>query len=162
MTSQEKSPIPQFYEGTLSYKLSHCLTGMLSLRFDTRIPLTGQAELLAKVNADTSGLPDGFPPLTISSASQYEYPGSVRELQNIIERAAILCKGDEIQPEHIIIRPSSFQSSPTTPAKTPENRERDLIIKALEDNRWNRRQAAKQLDMPYSTLRYKMTQFGIS
>jgi DNA-binding NtrC family response regulator len=37
-----------------------------------------------------------------------------------------------------------------------------MILYALEETRWNRRQAAKKLGMPYSTLRFKMTQLGIS
>jgi DNA-binding NtrC family response regulator len=104
----------------------------------------------------------GFSEKVFEVLGHYEYPGNARELQNIIERAAILCKGGEILPEHIILPSSSFQSFSSTTTKSKEDAEREAIVQALEETHWNRRQAAKKLRMPYSTLRFKMTQLGIS
>ena len=92
---------------------------------------------------------------------RYDYPGNARELQNILERAAILCRGDAILPEHIIIQARSAQYAATPDPDSSENTEREAILQALEDTRWNRRKAAKKLGMPYSTLRFKITQLKI-
>ncbi len=102
---------------------------------------------------------------------QYVYPGNIRELQNIIERAAIICQDEEIQAGHIIMQSPRLPQSPQSPQlhqpqtihyKNKEDSEREAILQALEETRWNRRKAAKKLGMPYSTLRFKMTQFGIT
>ena len=98
--------------------------------------------------------------------SRYDYPGNARELQNIIERAAILCPNSSIQAKHIIIQapsaPQTPQRSSFSAPQTEEKTERDLILQALEETHWNRRKAAKKLGMPYSTLRFKISQYGIS
>jgi DNA-binding NtrC family response regulator len=104
----------------------------------------------------------GFAEEVFGILLKYDYPGNARELQNIIERAAILCKDNEIQSKHIIIQSPSFQSQQIAPQKIQDETEREMILHALEETRWNRRQAAKKLGMPYSTLRFKMTQLGIS
>ncbi len=104
----------------------------------------------------------GFDPEVFDMLTRYEYPGNARELQNIIERAAIICKDENIQPEHIIIQSSPLTRQPVLPQKSEEDSEREAIVQALEETHWNRRKAAKKLGMPYSTLRFKMTQLNIS
>ena len=104
----------------------------------------------------------GFAPEVFDILTRYDYPGNARELQNIIERAAIICQEENIQLEHIIIQSSSLTSQPVLPPKSEEDSEREAIVQALEETHWNRRKAAKKLGMPYSTLRFKMTQLNIS
>lgn len=104
----------------------------------------------------------GFAPEVFDTLVRYDFPGNARELQNIIERAAIICKEEHIQPEHIIIQASSLTSQPVLSPKSKEDFEREAIVQALEEAHWNRRKAAKKLGMPYSTLRFKMTQLNIS
>lgn len=87
----------------------------------------------------------------------YTYPGNVRELLNIVERAVIVCNEKEIQPKHIHIQGENIPSHHSSVGS-----ERDMILNALENARWNRRQAAKDLNMPYSTLRFKMAKLDIS
>ena len=79
-----------------------------------------------------------------------------------MERAAILCKGNEIKANHIIIEPTIFESSNSSILTNQPDSEKNVIIDALEKAHWNRREAAKLLGMPYSTLRYKMDTLGIS
>ena len=104
----------------------------------------------------------GFSADAINLLLKYIYPGNVRELQNIVERAAILCKGNEIKANHIIIEPTIFESSNSSILTNQPDSEKNVIIDALEKAHWNRREAAKLLGMPYSTLRYKMDTLGIS
>lgn len=103
----------------------------------------------------------GFSPEAQALLPKYPYPGNARELRNIVERAAILCGSGLIQPEHLNI--FSAPESNTIPGLDHQtDHERSFILKALEDARWNRREAAKLLGIPYSTLRYKMQKLGIN
>ena len=104
----------------------------------------------------------GFSEQAYERFRHYAYPGNVRELQNIIERAAILCQDEEIQAGHIIMQSPSSQQPLSLLRKSKEDTERESIVQALDETHWNRRKTAKKLGMPYSTLRFKMTQFGIS
>ena len=92
----------------------------------------------------------------------YDYPGNVRELRNLIERAAILCWSvGRIEPEHLGL-PAAGAAAPLTGGPADQDAERTRILKALEDSKWNRREAAQLLGMPYSTLRYKIKTLNIT
>ncbi len=98
----------------------------------------------------------------IALLEDYDYPGNVRELRNIVERAAIAAKFETILPRHLNIKKTKnrFQSTDSIPAG--EEHERTTVLDALEKSKWNRRQAAKLLEISYSGLRYKLTKLGIS
>lgn len=98
----------------------------------------------------------------------YSYPGNVRELRSIIERAAIMAEGSLIEPVDIVYpeTPMDAADVETTGRKAsgvvdPSGSERQRLVDALEHARWNRRVAAESLSMPYSTFRYKLLRFGI-
>ena len=91
---------------------------------------------------------------------KYEFPGNARELRNIIERAAILCRVGLIEPKHLNL-PKSFASQETLSSSSTD-KERICILEALKEAKWNRRLAAKLLGIPYSTLRYKLQKLNIS
>lgn len=123
------------------------------------------------------------PNLSIASRTalkHHPFFGNVRELQNILERALTLCEGHEILPEHLQLpsNPVSTSSQTTTPtqiqaAVNPEQTsgesledyllgiEKNLIIKALDDTRWNRTAAAKKLGMTFRSLRYRLKKLGL-
>ena len=107
---------------------------------------------------------------------EYPFPGNVRELENILERALTLCSTGLITPEHIklraAVRPSTDPPAPaaaipsdlaTAPAlgEQLEDIERDAIIKALEKTRYNKTAAAKVLGMSFRALRYRIKKLGI-
>ncbi len=115
-----------------------------------------------------------------AALKHYPFFGNVRELQNILERALTLCEGHEILPEHLQLpsnqaSTSSKTATPTQPqiAINPEQIsgesledyllgiEKNLIIKALDDTRWNRTAAAKKLGMTFRSLRYRLKKLGL-
>jgi two-component system response regulator PilR (NtrC family) len=105
----------------------------------------------------------------------YEYPGNVRELENVLERAATLSGSGTIEAEHIRLRAAprvtGAPAAPTVVAARAEpsgglsdqleHLERDTIIKALEQSRYNKTAAAKLLGVSYRALRYKIQKLGI-
>ena len=104
----------------------------------------------------------------------YDYPGNVRELENVLERAATLSGSGVIEAEHIRLRAAPrTDGTSTAPVATPraegpgalteqvEHLERDAIIKALEQTRYNKTAAAKLLGVTYRALRYKIQKLEI-
>ncbi len=97
----------------------------------------------------------------------YDFPGNVRELENILERAVALAGSDEIQPDDLQLTPPAFavESSGGT-GKWPlqdylDRIEREAILGALEKTRFNRTAAAKLLGISFRSLRYRMERLGV-
>jgi two-component system response regulator PilR (NtrC family) len=102
----------------------------------------------------------------------YYFPGNVRELENILERAVTLCTGGEIRVEDIQLRPAPVPVAVAATATAQGEGEsalgdhlldieREAIQKALEKHRFNKTAAAKALGMSFRTLRYRIKKLGI-
>jgi two-component system response regulator FlrC len=91
----------------------------------------------------------------------YAWPGNIRELQNVIERAVILCREERITSAHLHLPLSSPALSPGAP-KTLRELEREAILGALAAQRGNRRKAADQLGIGLRTLYTRLRGYGIS
>jgi DNA-binding NtrC family response regulator len=97
----------------------------------------------------------------------YSWPGNARQLESAIERAILLCEGDQIDVEDLPleIRQPAAVSSHTF--KLPpdgisfEELEKSLIIQAMEQTNWNITRAAKLLGLSFRTLQYRLEKFGI-
>ncbi len=100
---------------------------------------------------------------------RYSYPGNVRELENLIERAVVLCRGEVITtqdlPFHLQEERSERHWMPSGKAKSlPESLdeiERDLILKALHQSQGVQTKAAESLGISERVLRYKIKKYGI-
>ena len=91
----------------------------------------------------------------------YAWPGNIRELQNVIERAVILCREERIPSAHLHLPLSSPALSPGAP-KTLRELEREAILAALAAHRGNRRKAADELGVGLRTLYTRLREYGIS
>ena len=107
----------------------------------------------------------------IEKLQDYAFPGNIRELENLLERAATLCEGHEIDAKDLDIPESSPASSDSTQSDSDESsislsvdqledyliqKERKAIIAALEKTRWNKTAAAKLLGITFRQLRYRL------
>jgi transcriptional regulator with PAS, ATPase and Fis domain len=125
---------------------------------------------MERINLKQSKQIKKFSPSALRILLNYDFPGNVRELENIIEHAMILTKGIEIQPRNLPSYLSNKQREPLARAKISEEQdlavlervERDLIASALGRNGGNTAAAAKELGIHRSTLWRKMKRYGIA
>ena len=94
----------------------------------------------------------------------YDYPGNVRELQNIIEHAFILCKSGLIEPHHLpenLCLPRGMESSGRNETMNMKDLEAVFITNMLRRHQWNRIKTAKALGIHKSTLFRKINALHI-
>jgi two-component system response regulator PilR (NtrC family) len=116
--------------------------------------------------ADSSGgqVADLTPP-AIEALSAYSFPGNVRELENILERAFALSDGGAIKISDLQLLPVDIPDEVGRVGTLDDHlsqMERKLIIDALERTRFNRTAAAKLLGVTFRSLRYRMERLGLN
>jgi DNA-binding NtrC family response regulator len=104
-----------------------------------------------------------IPATTMSALTSYQWPGNIRELQNLIERAVILSNDGVLSNPLPVIETSGLTTSPG--ATTLKDSERTLILRTLESVGWvigGPKGAAAKLDLKRTTLIHKMQKLGIT
>jgi two-component system response regulator PilR (NtrC family) len=122
--------------------------------------------------------PARLTPEALSALLAYPFPGNVRELENVLERAVALCEDSTITPDDLRLS-TKAPAADRQPASDPEghaddsgtaegdldsyisNLERDAIMKALQETRYNKTAAAKKLGITFRAMRYKLKKLGI-
>jgi DNA-binding NtrC family response regulator len=105
-------------------------------------------------------------PAAMTMLKEYHWPGNIRQLQNVIERAVIMCEGNEIKPEHIALYDRGPQKKdeavgiPNGGLKLMDV-ERQLIIQALERTGWVQKNAARLLGISPRVINYKIRKHKI-
>jgi two-component system response regulator PilR (NtrC family) len=133
--------------------------------------------ILARLAEREGGTPRRLTPEAIASLQQHVFPGNVRELENLLERACALCDGDEIGAGDIDLHPTEGIGQPFPPSgfgspvddhdgqeHDPGNDgddERIRVLRMLDDTRWNRSEAARRLGMTLRQLRYRLEKWGM-
>ncbi len=106
-------------------------------------------------------------PDAMKALVSYHYPGNVRELENILERALTMCSDNKITEADVAIRggpppaPAAVDVGEGALDTQVEHIERDAILKALEQTRYNKTAAARVLGITFRALRYRIKKLGI-
>jgi two-component system response regulator PilR (NtrC family) len=118
-------------------------------------------------------------PAALQALTEYDFPGNVRELENVLERAIALCEGGLIEPPDLMLEPSGLEADDATLDEEEiddaspsadgavglddyiSNIERETIVKVLKETRYNKTAAAKKLGITFRALRYKLKKLGI-
>jgi two-component system response regulator PilR (NtrC family) len=103
-------------------------------------------------------------PAAAARLTGYPFPGNVRELENILERASALATGNRIEADDIQLQVTAGRTAEEDPnllGERLDSVQRDAIQKALESNRYNKTAAARQLGLTLRALRYRMQKLGM-
>jgi len=139
--------------------------------------------VLERLANDNGQSPARLTPEALAALLTYAFPGNVRELENVLERAVALCENNTIKPDDLRLSPQT-QAASAVAARVNDNGEddgeddgdatgdggldsyisnleREAIMKALQETRYNKTAAAKKLGITFRALRYKLKKLGI-
>jgi two-component system response regulator PilR (NtrC family) len=134
---------------------------------------------LKKISAEWQIETPKIDKVALEGLKQYAFPGNVRELENTLERAITLCDTDTIELEHLQLPASSSENLEHPAALERQQQdtedlppgvaledhlsdiEKQAILNALEETKWNRTAAAKKLGMSFRSLRYRLKKLGL-
>ncbi|CAA0109369.1 Regulatory protein AtoC [Zhongshania aliphaticivorans] len=169
----------EHFRSDLFYRINVIEVHVPSLRDrSSDIPLLANF-MLDKIGREWELSPPKLSDMALTALCEYHFPGNVRELENIIERAATLCENNTIMPDDLSL-PSSPQK--TKPKESTEEGitssshmdaakgdmesylatiETQIISEALEANRWNKTESAKMLGVTFRQFRYKLKKYKL-
>ena len=127
------------------------------------------SHVLMRLAADTGQPAAKLHPHALDALKSYRFPGNVRELENMLERAHTLCENKQIEASDLRLAEGNCAIEGGLLDLTQidnleaylENIERQLILQALEETRWNRTAAAQRLNLSFRSMRYRLKKFGL-
>ncbi len=155
----------------LYYRLNVIELRMPALReLRDDIPVLAREILRKSVTGDAARKVPALAPAAVAALCDYAFPGNVRELENILERALALCAGDQIEKDDLQLTPPAtgdVAANASDRSSLPlqehlDSVEKQAILKALDQTRYNRTAAAKLLGITFRALRYRMERLGIN
>lgn len=153
----------------LYYRLNVIELKMPALReMSDDVPLIA-ASILTRLSCQAAGAAPELAPDAIEALQRYDFPGNVRELENILERALALCGGSRIHKDDLYLTgpengddPASHEPGAKWPLPDYLDRvEKEALQEALEKTRYNKTAAAKLLGITFRALRYRLARLGI-
>lgn len=124
--------------------------------------------ILRRLAAAAGIAPPHLDPAAQQALQRYPFPGNVRELENILERALTLCEGDTVGVDDLRLPAVTSASEPgaALPGQVPldpylNDVEKAAILQALEQTRYNKTAAAKLLGISFRVLRYRLQKLGL-
>lgn len=146
----------------LYYRLNVFPVTLPPLR-DRRDALHDLAEFFVRLHARSMGKKlSGITAPAMKALRSYGWPGNIRELQNVIERAVILARGEVTVAELPEIIRSALNGVPREDGGILKEAERDAIAAALKATAGNRRLAAERLGISRRTLQYRLKEYGMT
>jgi two-component system response regulator PilR (NtrC family) len=127
------------------------------------VPLIA-AHILARLAAQSASAPARLAPSALEELASYDFPGNIRELENVLERAVALSGSQEIGAADLHLAPAPEAGVERGPESLPDyldGLERKAILEALAKTGFNRTAAAKLLGITFRQLRYRMQRLGI-
>jgi DNA-binding NtrC family response regulator len=129
------------------------------------VPLLAQ-HFLKRFTEENSKPVGAIDDSTMTILQAHSWPGNIRELENVIERGVILCRGDVLMPGDLPPELSKSAPAPTGDRTLPLKRaleipEREIIERTLRSQNWNRQRTATALDINRTTLFNKMRKYGL-
>lgn len=154
----------------LYYRLNVIELRMPALReMRDDIPVLAREILLKNAVAAGTDKTPTLSPEAIAALQAYQFPGNVRELENILERALALCAGNQIENADLQLMAPATGGEVATEERSGlplqehlDRVEKEAILQALEKTRYNRTAAAKLLGITFRALRYRMERLGIN
>jgi transcriptional regulator with PAS, ATPase and Fis domain len=117
---------------------------------------------LRQICRDLGRPPPLLPPTSVAHLEGHSWPGNIRELKNVIERAVLLCEGPMLEPQHMPVeRPLTESQKLTVSSGGSGQTERDRIIQALNACAGNQSRAAKMLGIPRRTFVSKLDAYKV-
>jgi two-component system response regulator HydG len=147
----------------LYYRLNVVAVEMPPLRFRGSDTLMLAEHFLRRFALENHRSIDGFTDRARTKIRSHRWPGNVRELENAIERAVVLCQGDQIGEEHLPHGSgvSLGLEGIAVPGATMADLERFAILKTLEAVDGSTVRAAEILDISVRTIQYRLHEYGI-